>query len=454
MQATILQKIVADKVTYLAARKLKQPLASFIAQVKSSERNFFAALAQTKLAFILECKKASPSKGIIRHHFDPVQIAKDYQNYATAISVLTDEKYFHGSFDYLRLVSNTVPQPILCKDFIIDPYQIYLARFYQADAILLMLSILDNQTYLSLAALADKLKMGILTEVSNEQELKRAIRLKANIVGINNRDLHDLSTDLNRTKQFAPQLAAKTLVISESGIHNHQQIRQLSKQVDGFLIGSALMGEENLMLAIRRLIIGDNKVCGLTRPQDAQCAYQVGAIYGGLIFADKSPRKVTLQQAQTIIKAAPLNYVGVFQHQANSFIAEISHKLSLFAVQLHGDKTAADLQQLRTLLPANCEIWQAVNMSKTAISFNLNNIDRYLLDHGEGGTGKTFDWSKLPLDHLEQIMLAGGLNANNCQQAAALGCRGLDFNSGAEHQPGIKSCHKLQIIFEKLFNYL
>lgn len=215
MQASILQKIVADKVNDLAAKKLKQPLASFITQVKPSERDFFTAISQNHPAFILECKKASPSKGIIRHHFDPVQIAKEYQNYASAISVLTDEKYFHGSFDSLRLVSNTVPQPILCKDFIIDPYQIYLARFYQADAILLMLSILDDQTYLSLATLADKLKMGILTEVSNEQELKRAIRLQANIVGINNRDLRDLSIDLNRTKQFAPQLAAETLVISE-----------------------------------------------------------------------------------------------------------------------------------------------------------------------------------------------------------------------------------------------
>ncbi|MFS1563606.1 MAG: hypothetical protein ACL7AX_08660 [Candidatus Arsenophonus phytopathogenicus] len=122
------------------------------------------------------------------------------------------------------------------------------------------------------------------------------------------------------------------------------------------------MGEENLMLAIRRLIIGDNKVCGLTRPQDAQSAYQVGAIYGGLIFADKSPRKVTLEQARAVIAAAPLNYVDVFQHQVNSLIAKISHQLNLFAVQLHGYKTASDIQQLRSLLLANCEIWQAVNM--------------------------------------------------------------------------------------------
>ena len=131
-----------------------------------------------------------------------MQASKDYRNYATAISVLTDEKYFHGSFDYLRLNCNTVPQPILCKDFIIDPYQIYLARFYQTDTILLMLSVLDDETYQSLAALTNKLNMAILIEVSTEKELKRAIKLKANIFGINNHDLPDLSIDLNRTNNL------------------------------------------------------------------------------------------------------------------------------------------------------------------------------------------------------------------------------------------------------------
>lgn len=114
---------------------------------------------------------------MIRDDFDPARIAAIYKHYASAISVLTDEKYFQGSFDFLPIVSQIAPQPILCKDFIIDPYQIYLARYYQADACLLMLSVLDDEQYRQLAAVAHSLEMGVLTEVSNEEELERAIAL-------------------------------------------------------------------------------------------------------------------------------------------------------------------------------------------------------------------------------------------------------------------------------------
>lgn len=202
MKATVLQKIVDDKVDYLVERKAKQPLDSFIGAVQPSQRSFYNALSAKRPVFILECKKASPSKGLIRKDFDPELIAKTYAPYASAISVLTDEKYFQGNMAYLTIVSNAVKQPVLCKDFIIDPYQIYLARHYQADAILLMLSVLNDEQYVALADVAHQLNMGVLTEVSNEEELERAIKLKSKVVGINNRDLRDLSIDLNRTREF------------------------------------------------------------------------------------------------------------------------------------------------------------------------------------------------------------------------------------------------------------
>ncbi|MDI4472554.1 anthranilate phosphoribosyltransferase, partial [Escherichia coli] len=141
---TVLAKIVADKAIWVETRKQQQPLASFQNEVQPSTRHFYDALQGARTAFILECKKASPSKGVIRDDFDPARIAAIYKHYASAISVLTDEKYFQGSFDFLPIVSQIAPQPILCKDFIIDPYQIYLARYYQADACLLMLSVLDD----------------------------------------------------------------------------------------------------------------------------------------------------------------------------------------------------------------------------------------------------------------------------------------------------------------------
>ncbi|MBD2809770.1 bifunctional indole-3-glycerol-phosphate synthase TrpC/phosphoribosylanthranilate isomerase TrpF [Xenorhabdus sp. Vera] len=468
MKTSVLQKIVDDKADYLINRKAKQPLESFIDSIVPSHRRFYQALTHAQTVFILECKKASPSKGLIREDFDPVRIAKNYQPYAAAISVLTDEKYFQGSYDFLTMVSNAVPQPVLCKDFIIDAYQVYLARYYQADAILLMLSVLDDETYRELSALAHKLNMGVLTEVSNKEERQRAIALGAKVIGINNRDLRDLSIDLDRTRKLAVDLPEGTIIISESGIHQHRQVRELSQFTHGFLIGSALMAQNNLDLALRRLIFGDNKICGLTRPQDAKIALQAGAVYGGLIFAEKSPRKIDLQKAQQIINEASLQYVGVFQNQSVDFVSHIARILSLSAVQLHGDENEHYINTLRSLLPEYCDIWKAINMSKSADFSEMPNVDHLLLDNGSGGTGTPFDWQLIDsrFQHnsffnnsfvnnsfLNNSILAGGLNTENCQQAATFGCYGLDFNSGVEISPGIKSSQKIKQVFQQLRCY-
>ncbi|AYA40138.1 bifunctional indole-3-glycerol-phosphate synthase TrpC/phosphoribosylanthranilate isomerase TrpF [Xenorhabdus nematophila] len=453
MKTSVLQKIIDDKAVYLATRKAEQPLESFIDSVVPSHRRFYQALTHKQTVFILECKKASPSKGLIREDFDPVRIAKTYQPYAAAISVLTDEKYFQGSYDFLKIVSNAVHQPVLCKDFIIDPYQIYLARYYQADAILLMLSVLDDETYREFSALAHTLNMGVLTEVSNEEEQQRAIALGAKVIGINNRDLRDLSIDLERTRKLAVGLPEGTIIISESGIHQHRQVRELSQFAHGFLIGSALMAQHNLDLALRRLIFGDNKICGLTRPQDAKMALQAGAVYGGLIFAEKSPRKINLQKAQQIINEASLQYVGVFQNQSINFISHLARTLSLSAVQLHGQEDAHYINALRSVLPEYCEIWKAIDMSKSADFSEITHVDHLLLDNGSGGTGSPFNWGLIDPRLQHNSILAGGLNRENCQQAATFGCYGLDFNSGVEISPGIKSSQKIRQVFQQLRCY-
>ncbi|NWA38099.1 bifunctional indole-3-glycerol-phosphate synthase TrpC/phosphoribosylanthranilate isomerase TrpF [Pseudomonas reactans] len=450
---TVLNKIVADKAIWVAARKEQQPLASFQNEIKPSERNFYDALQGARTAFILECKKASPSKGTIRENFDPVEIAGVYKEHASAISVLTDEKYFQGSFDFLPLVSNAVTQPVLCKDFIIDPYQIYLARHYQADAILLMLSVLSDEQYVQLAAVAHSLKLGILTEASNEEELDRAVQLKARVVGINNRDLRDLSIDLDRTRQLAPRVPHGVTVISESGINTYGQIRELSRFANGFLIGSALMSEPDLSAAVRRVTLGDNKVCGLTRPQDASVAHQAGAIYGGLIFVEASPRYVTLDKALDVQAGAPLKYVGVFRDHAPDSVADIAKNLQLAAVQLHGSEDQSYIDSLRPFLPAECQIWKALSVKESMPARELNQVDRYVLDNGKGGTGQRFDWSKLVGQDLSNVLLAGGLGADNCVEAAQLGCAGLDFNSGVEREPGIKDADKITAVFQTLRAY-
>ena len=452
-QETVLHKIVRDKEVWVAARKEQQPLASFQNDITPSQRSFYHALQGAKTAFILECKQASPSKGKIRENFDPVEIAKVYKDFASAISVLTDEKYFQGSFDFLPLVSAAVTQPVLCKDFIIDPYQIYLARFYQADAILLMLSVLDDEQYVQLAAVAHSLNLGVLTEASNEEELERAIKLKAKVVGINNRDLRDLSIDLNRTRELAPRVPHGTLVISESGINDYGQIRELSRFANGFLIGSALMSEPDLTSAVRRVLLGENKICGLTRQQDANVAYHAGAIYGGLIFVKASPRYIDSAQARQVQSGAPLKYVGVFRDADIAEVAEKAQALNLFAVQLHGDEDQTYINHLREILPPRCQIWKALSVTDVVPARDFEHVQRYVLDNGKGGTGQRFDWSKLEGEKLDNVLLAGGLGADNCVQAAQQGCAGLDFNSGVESEPGIKDAAKIAAVFQTLRAY-
>ncbi len=453
MQETVLTRIVRDKAIWVAERQQRQPLETFKQDIVPSTRRFYDALAGDKTHFILECKKASPSKGLIRDDFNPTAIAKVYRHYASAISVLTDEKYFQGNFDYLKLVSAETHQPILCKDFIIDPYQIYLARYHQADAILLMLSVLDDEQYRQLAEVAHSLNMGVLTEVSNESERDRAIDLKAKVVGINNRDLRDLSIDLNRTRQLAAGLPKDVRIISESGINTYRQVRNLSQFANAFLIGSALMAEQSLEAAVRRVTLGENKVCGLTRPEDAASAYQAGAIYGGLIFVGTSPRYVDIAQARKVISGAPLKWVGVFRNAKVETLCLTAKNLALNAVQLHGEEDQAYITALREHLPAQCQIWKAVSVAGVRPELKLEHVDRYVLDNGAGGSGQTFDWSVLANIDLSKVLLAGGLNASNVEQAAKLGCAGLDFNSGVESEPGIKDRQRLADVFTLLRQY-
>lgn len=460
-QPTILQKIVQDKAQWVSDAELGFPLSQFKSQLVLSDRDFYTAMAvgsHQQPAYILECKKASPSKGLIRADFNLDVIANVYKNYAAAISVLTDEAYFQGDFRYIKQVRDNVHQPVLCKDFIISSYQVYLARYYQADAILLMLSVLDDQTYLELSELAHSLGMGVLTETSNTVEFERALALKAKVIGVNNRNLHDLSIDMNRIVQLVTQyrdrIPHEVRLISESGIYNHSQIQSISPFAHGFLIGSSLMGKEDLNNAVRAVIFGENKVCGLTRPQDVKAAYKHGALYGGLIFAENSPRAVSLRQAQELVVQAPLRFVGVFQNQPVAFVAQIAKQLQLYAVQLHGDESEREIEALAEELGSDILIWKAVsiddNMDDIALPAHRA-IERYVFDrktlNQQGGTGMSFDWSKIPPSVKGKVMLAGGIQRENILAALAQGCLGLDLNSGVESARGIKDQEKIRELF-------
>jgi indole-3-glycerol phosphate synthase / phosphoribosylanthranilate isomerase len=469
--ANILEKIVSNKRQEIAALKINFPLTSFIEQLKPSRKNMYAALTRSTdkpyAGFILECKKASPSKGLIRPDFDVKSICQIYDKYAAAISVLTDEKYFQGNYNHLKTAAKTVSCPVLNKDFFVDVYQVYLARYYGADAILLMLSVLTDNEYLELSKVAEQYNLAILTEISTEEERDRAIKLKAKMIGINNRNLRDLSTDISRTFEFAPTLPDDRILISESGIYTNSQVRELAPAVSGFLVGSSIMSEDDIDLACRQLIYGNNKVCGLTKGEYALAAINAGAQFGGLIFAKKSPRCISATQAQNIIEQAPsLNYVGVFVNHKRTEIVDLVKALNLYAVQLHGDEDQAYIdsltQQFKQAGIKHCQIWQAVaveNKLPTLVNKSVNELAYLVLDGKNAGSGQAFNWQLLndSEQDLSHCFLAGGLNQQNIKQALQQLSQnelyGLDLNSGVESNPAVKCPEKLNAVFAQIRNY-
>src|SRR6185503_5015499 len=172
------------------------------------------------------------------------------------ISVITEPDFFHGSIDHLRMVRKRTLGPVLCKDFVVEPYQVVEARVAGADAVLLMMSVLDDDGYRECAAAAGQLGMDVLTEVHDEPELERALLLDARIIGINNRDLRTLEVDLATTERLAPGIPHGRLVVSESGIRNRLDVDRLSRSVRAFLVGSEIMRAANVGQAARRLVYG------------------------------------------------------------------------------------------------------------------------------------------------------------------------------------------------------
>lgn len=410
-------------------------------------RDFRAALARAGTRFIMECKRSSPSAGSLRKDLSLRELIAAYSHVADAVSVLTDQRFFGGSLDDLAAVAANMDVPVLRKDFILDPFQVREAYAFGADAVLLMLSVLDDNGWKNCAAEAKRLGLAVLTEVHDDVELERALALGATIIGINNRSFHDLSVNLDVTRRLAPRVPEDRVLVCESGIRDHADVVALANSVDAFLVGSSLMRAPRIEIAARELVHGEIKICGLTRPEDALAAWQAGACWGGLVFAPHSPRRVSTERAKTIAAASPLPLVGVFVDEAIPMIESAVRELSLAVVQLHGDEDEAYIGTLRAQLPNDCRIWKAVRAGESAIS----SADRLLFDSTTPGSGRRFDWSTLPAPNfMRHHGLAGGIHTGNVREALVTGAGLLDVSSGVESAPGIKSGEKLQQLFAAL----
>jgi len=263
IESDALAAICADTRIETARRKLATPLEEIRAQAlaASPPRGFGRALVHTsveRFALIAEIKKASPSGGLIRPDFDPVGLAQAYARAgATCLSVLTDAPYFQGSPDYLRAARAAVELPVLRKDFMLDPWQIYESRAIGADCILLIMACLSDDQARELEDVAESLGMDVLVEVHDQAELERAMALRTRLLGINNRNLKTLKTDINTTIELAGMVPPDHFLIGESGLRSHADLQFLATAgVNCFLVGESLMRQDDVESATRALLFG------------------------------------------------------------------------------------------------------------------------------------------------------------------------------------------------------
>ncbi len=245
----ILKRIIEHKTSEVSARAVRVPLGEMIERARRAPpvRPFRAALEAAVegggAAVIAEVKKASPSKGVIREAYDPAEIARTYQAHgASALSVLTDERFFQGADRHLQVARRACTLPVLRKDFLIDPYQVHEARAIGADCVLLIVAALTDARLAELEALARELGMDCLVEVHDAKELDRALALSPALLGINNRDLRTFQTSLDTTLGLLAAIPVQTRVVTESGIHTREDVKRLrARGVHRFLVGEAFM---------------------------------------------------------------------------------------------------------------------------------------------------------------------------------------------------------------------
>ncbi len=425
------------------------------------------------IGLVAEFKRRSPSAGPLAAGESPAAVTAGYLAAgAAALSVLTDREDFGGSLEDLAIVAAGPGRsaPVLRKDFVVDPAAIYEARSAGAAAALLIAGILDDAELALLLEAAADVGLEALVEVHEERELERALAAGAGLLGLNNRDLQGLETDLSVTERLSPRVPRGTVIVAESGVRSAADVVRLRDAgAHSVLVGEALLRlppTERRALARELAEVPRSeptdlpvKVCGLTRTEDAALAARLGAAALGVVLAP-SPRRVDLDRAVDVLDGVPeeVARVGVFVDPAPEMVAEAVRRCGLDWVQLSGTepashgaavrraaRSAADGRPLRVLKAIHVRRGEDL---RAAVDYPA---DAFLLDappHGGrmGGTGRTFDWRVAadPFWPRSRVVLGGGLTAVNLADAVATVPAGaVDVCSGVEAVPGIKDSKRL-----------
>ncbi len=453
--STILDKIVARVRADLEEEKARVPLEEMRRRAEAAPppRDFLGALkgaatrGHREARLIAEVKKASPSRGVLVADFEPVRLARIYEaGGAAAISVLTEPHFFQGSLEYLAAVRAACLVPVLRKDFIVDPYQVYQARASGADAILLICAILDDANLALLLGLARRLGMRCLVEVHDEEEARRAVASGAEIIGVNNRDLRDFHVDTGVTRRLRALIPEDRVVVSESGLHTGADVAAMAQAgVQAVLIGEALVTAGDVLEKVRELSPLRLKICGLRTCEQAIWACEAGAHYIGLVFYPPSHRCITPEEAASICRMLRQRAVdglhvpktvGVFVNEAPEAINALAREVGLDMAQLSGNESpemcrAIEVPVIKAMRPGRPEDLDALEAYRPGVLAFLLDTK---IDGMWGGTGAVGDWSLArEMARRYPTLLAGGLTPDNVREAVeAAQPWGVDVSSGVE----------------------
>jgi indole-3-glycerol phosphate synthase/phosphoribosylanthranilate isomerase len=473
----VLGRIVARTRERVQERRREFPLSRLQGSAPTpggARRSFAAALARPGVNVIAEFKRRSPSRGVIREDLHPVKVAQAYEVAgAAALSVLTEEQFFGGSLDDLKEARGATLLPVLRKDFVVDPYQLWEAWYAGADAVLLIVAALSDHELGTLQATAREIGVDALVEVHDRQELERALAVGARLIGVNNRDLRTMEVSLETSLELAAHIPDEVTAVVESGIQGPGHVRRLRDAgYDAFLVGEHLMSAPDPGAALEELIRESSvrrwpgraarrparvavKVCGITTVEDGLAAARLGVDAVGLVFWPRSPRWVDRDKARQISRALPpfVVRVGVFVDAAPDVLARTAEEVGLDVLQLHGRESPEDVARLPR---------RAIKAVSVGEGFRPQDALRYeghaagiLLDTKAnglpGGTGQVFDWAlaREVRERASFLALAGGLTAENVHVAlTSLRPDLVDVSSGVESSPGRKDVEKMRAFVE------